>query len=62
MIESFNRAGWPIEAPKATMFVWAKVPERFKEMKSLEFSKLLLNEARSPYLRASVLASTVTTM
>ena len=46
MVESFTRAGWPIEAPKATMFVWAKVPERFKDMKSLEFSKLLLNEAK----------------
>lgn len=46
LVESFTRAGWPIEAPKATMFVWAKVPERFKQMKSLEFSKLLLNEAK----------------
>jgi alanine-synthesizing transaminase len=46
MVESFTRAGWPIEAPKATMFVWARVPERFKEMRSLEFSKLLLNEAK----------------
>jgi alanine-synthesizing transaminase len=46
MVESFTRAGWPIEAPKATMFMWAKVPERFKEMKSLEFSKLLLNEGK----------------
>jgi alanine-synthesizing transaminase len=46
MIESFNRAGWEIEPPKATMFVWAKIPERYKDMKSLEFSKLLLNEAK----------------
>ncbi|MEE9542402.1 MAG: alanine transaminase [Thermodesulfobacteriota bacterium] len=46
MVESFTRAGWPIEAPKATMFVWAKLPERYKEMKSLEFSKLLLNEGK----------------
>ena len=46
LVESFTRAGWPMEKPKATMFVWAKVPERFKQMKSLEFSKLLLNEAK----------------
>ena len=46
MVESFTRAGWPIEAPKATMFVWAKVPERFKKIGSLEFSKLLLNEGK----------------
>ncbi len=46
MVESFTRAGWPIEPPKATMFVWARVPEKFKQMKSLEFSKLLLTEAK----------------
>jgi alanine-synthesizing transaminase len=35
-----------IEKPKATMFVWAKIPEPFQHMGSLEFSKLLLKEAR----------------
>lgn len=38
-------AGWDVEKPKATMFVWAKIPERFRELGSLEFSKLLLKEA-----------------
>ena len=38
-----NKIGWEVEKPKATMFVWAKIPDKFK-MKSIEFSKLLLNE------------------
>ncbi len=46
LVDSFGRAGWEIEKPKATMFVWAKIPERFKHMKSLEFSKMLLNEGK----------------
>jgi len=39
-------AGWPVEKPKATMFVWARIPERFAAMGSLEFSKKLLTEAQ----------------
>ena len=39
-------AGWDITPPKATMFVWAQIPEPFKQMGSLEFSKLLLKEAK----------------
>jgi len=39
-------AGWPVEKPKATMFVWAKIPERFAELGSMEFSKILLSEAK----------------
>jgi len=46
LISSFNKAGWPIEKPKATMFVWARIPEQFRKMGSLEFSKLLLREAK----------------
>lgn len=46
LINGLNRIGWEIEAPKATMFVWAKIPERYKELKSVEFSKLLLNECK----------------
>ena len=41
-----NRAGWPVEPPRATMFVWAPIPERFRALGSLEFSKLLLREAK----------------
>ena len=45
LIESFSNAGWKIPAPKATMFAWSPIPEKFKEMTSLEFSKLLLEKA-----------------
>ena len=38
--------GWEIEKPKGTMFVWAPIPEAYREMGSLEFSKLLLKEAK----------------
>lgn len=41
-----NRIGWPVEPPRATMFVWAEIPEPFKQMGSLEFSKLLLDKAK----------------
>ncbi|MEK7680189.1 MAG: aminotransferase class I/II-fold pyridoxal phosphate-dependent enzyme, partial [Deltaproteobacteria bacterium] len=46
LIESFSRSGWDIAKPKATMFVWARIPESYKHMKSLEFSKLLLDKAK----------------
>ncbi len=38
--------GWEVQKPKATMFLWAPIPEEYKQMGSLEFSKKLLNEAR----------------
>jgi alanine-synthesizing transaminase len=41
-----KRAGWPVEPPRGTMFVWAPIPEPFLTLGSLEFSKLLLREAR----------------
>ena len=41
-----NAAGWPVTPPKATMFVWARVPEFYREMGSLEFSKKLLADAK----------------
>lgn len=43
LCDGLNKIGWEVEKPKATMFVWAKIPEKFK-MKSVEFSKLLLNK------------------
>ena len=46
LIESFNAAGWEIEAPKASMFAWARIPEPCREWGSLEFSKRLLIEAK----------------
>lgn len=46
LIDGLSRAGWNIQKPKGTMFVWAEIPERFKEMGSLEFSKLLIDRAK----------------
>jgi alanine-synthesizing transaminase len=45
MVECFERAGWPIPAPDASMFAWAPIPEKFRELGSLEFSKLLIEKA-----------------
>jgi alanine-synthesizing transaminase len=45
LVEGLNRAGWPVEAPKGSMFLWAPVPERFRAMGCLEFSKQLLSDA-----------------
>jgi len=46
LCDGLNAAGWKVEKPKATMFVWAKIPTQFQNMNSLEFSKFLLKEAR----------------
>ena len=46
LIDGLDKAGWHIEKPKATMFVWAEIPGPFKKMGSLEFSKHLINEAK----------------
>ena len=45
MVESFAQAGWPIPSPSASMFAWAPVPEKFRALGSLEFSKLLIEKA-----------------
>jgi alanine-synthesizing transaminase len=45
LIKGLQRAGWNVEPPKATMFAWAEIPEAFKKMGSLEFTKLLIKEA-----------------
>ena len=46
LVDGLKRAGWPVEKPRGTMFLWAPVPERFREIGSLEFSKLLLEKAQ----------------
>lgn len=46
LCEGLNAIGWKVEKPKATMFVWAPIPEFYQAMGSLEFSKKLLNEAK----------------
>jgi alanine-synthesizing transaminase len=45
LIAGLNRIGWPIEKPKGTMFVWAKIPEQHLHMGSVEFSKFMIREA-----------------
>jgi alanine-synthesizing transaminase len=46
LVTGLRRAGWPVEPPKGTMFLWAPLPERYKALGSLEFAKLLLQQAR----------------
>jgi alanine-synthesizing transaminase len=46
LVTGLRRAGWPVEPPKGTMFLWAPVPERYKAIGSLEFAKLLLQNAQ----------------
>jgi alanine-synthesizing transaminase len=45
LIQGLHRAGWIVEPPRATMFVWAPIPEPFRALGSVEFSKLLLEKA-----------------
>jgi len=45
LVRSFSRAGWDIPAPAASMFAWAPVPEKFRPLGSLHFSKLLIEKA-----------------
>tara|TARA_R110002050_G_scaffold57423_3_gene129082 strand:+ start:220082 stop:221260 length:1179 start_codon:yes stop_codon:yes gene_type:complete len=46
LCDGLNSIGWKVEKPKATMFVWAQIPEKYREMGSLEFTKKLLQEAK----------------
>jgi alanine-synthesizing transaminase len=45
LVGGLNRIGWTVAAPKGSMFIWAPIPEPYREMKSLEFSKFLITEA-----------------
>ena len=46
LVNGLNRIGWNIKSPKGTMFVWAKIPQRYIQMGSVEFSKMLIAEAQ----------------
>jgi alanine-synthesizing transaminase len=46
LVDGLGRIGWKVEKPRATMFVWAPIPEAYRAMGSLEFAKLLLAEAK----------------
>jgi alanine-synthesizing transaminase len=45
LCDGLDALGWPVDKPKATMFVWAKIPEAFRDMGSLEFAKKLISDA-----------------
>jgi alanine-synthesizing transaminase len=46
LVNGLNKIGWKVEKPKGTMFVWAPIPDEFRTMGSLEFSKLLIQECK----------------
>jgi alanine-synthesizing transaminase len=46
LCEGLNRIGWPVKPPLGTMFVWARIPEPYRAMGSVEFSKMLINKAK----------------
>jgi alanine-synthesizing transaminase len=46
LVEGLNKLGWQVPLPKATMFVWAEIPEHYRKLGSLEFSKRLLTDAK----------------
>ena len=46
LVTGLNRAGWPVEPPKGSMFLWAPIPEKYKALGSLEFAKLVLEKAQ----------------
>jgi len=47
LVEGLNKLGWQVALPRATMFVWAQIPEQYRSLGSLEFSKLLLTDAKT---------------
>jgi alanine-synthesizing transaminase len=46
LVNGLNRVGWPMDKPKATMFVWARIPEKYRHLGSVEFSKMLIHESQ----------------
>src|SRR5690349_23708839 len=46
MVKGLREAGWPVENPKASMYIWAQIPERYRAQGSIEFAKKLLKEAK----------------
>ena len=46
LCDGLNASGWPVQTPQATLYIWAKIPEPYRKLGSLEFSKKLLADAR----------------
>lgn len=62
LVKGLHEAGWMVEMPKASMYVWAKIPEPYAAMGSLEFAKNCFRTRRFAFLRALALVTTVTRM
>jgi alanine-synthesizing transaminase len=45
LVTGLRRGGWPVESPRGSMFLWAPIPEQYRALGSLEFAKLLMQEA-----------------
>jgi alanine-synthesizing transaminase len=46
LVSGLNRIGWEVEAPQATMFLWARIPEQFRDMGSLDFSLMAMEKTK----------------
>jgi alanine-synthesizing transaminase len=46
LVKGLVESGWPVDIPKASMYIWARIPERYRSLGSLEFSKQLLEQAK----------------
>jgi len=46
LVRGLNEAGWPVDKPKASMYIWARIPDTYRALGSLEFSRLLLEKAK----------------
>jgi alanine-synthesizing transaminase len=46
LVRGLREAGWPVECPRASMYIWAKIPEAYRTLGSLEFAKQLLAKAK----------------
>ncbi|RQO78319.1 alanine transaminase [Aquitalea sp. FJL05] len=46
LVKGLNEIGWEVECPKASMYIWARIPEKWRDLGSLEFARLLLEQAK----------------
>jgi alanine-synthesizing transaminase len=61
MVKGLHEAGWPVENPKASMYIWAQIPDQYRQMGSIEFAKKLLRDAKvavSPGVGSAISATT----
>jgi alanine-synthesizing transaminase len=60
LVKGLNEAGWDGRCPKASMYIWARIPEQYRELGSLEFARRCWKRPRSACRPASALATTAT--